>query len=215
MVAGFFKIPIHSTYQPGWYLHIHAYHWFTPYNKCQYLHLSLMKGWMVSGLSLRYMFPLFTCAWSRAEFLHRRNVQLPPCIIEVAFLDGWMTVLSDNGFPKYSWVHSDIFIMVAEWFLMQCCLFVARRSCTFNIGFCPWPLRTGISLESQNLLTVSCTVDGERSKCSLLLRNTFLKLFWKVWPKVVGHNLQRHTKSFAPFIPNDAHEPLNFYQMTC
>ena len=60
------------------------------------------------------------------------------------FLMQQRTVLSDNYFPKYSWAHVAMSIMVARRFLKQSRL-RARWSHAFSSGFCPQPLRTEIS----------------------------------------------------------------------
>lgn len=60
-----------------------------------------------------------------AEFLHTINVWLPPFVIEyqVVFLDLafiMLSMLSDSGFPQFSWAHVAIFITADGQFLMQC-----------------------------------------------------------------------------------------------
>ncbi len=94
------------------------------------------------------------------------------------------TVLSDSGFPKYSWAHVVIFNTTAWRFLMQCHL-KAQRSCTFNWGFLPCPTQTEISLDSLNLFTILCMVVGERPQFFAILHWEIVLEFWN-WGCMLG-----------------------------
>ena len=107
------------------------------------------------------------------EFLRKIN----KCIIkfQVAFLDAEADC-ADNDFPKYSWAHVAMSIMIAWRFLKQYRL-RARWTCAFCSGYRYWPLRTNISPDSLNLFTILWTVDGERPKFfAILCWETFFEL---------------------------------------
>lgn len=59
-------------------------------------------------------------------------------------------MLSDNCFPKYFQVHVEVFIMVAGWFLIQCCLKVKHIQQTVHKFLLTEALKSGL----ENVLNI-------------------------------------------------------------
>ena len=135
-------------------------------------------------------------------------------------------VLSENYFPKYSWVHVAMSIMVAWRFLKQYRL-RAQWSRAFSSGFYPWPGSTGPSHQDFHNtpwifpqyyeLWMVKDLNSSQSSTEKHCVWTDWQFSHKVWEKVVNHDpsLLAKTKPLvdAPFTLKL--DNLTCYQLNC
>jgi len=134
--------------------------------------------------------------WCIDFSLHNRDSS------DISWMMQRQTVLSDNGFPKYTRAHVATFNTASWWFLMQCHL-RGQRLHTFTRGLLPGLRFLWIPW----IFSILCIVDGERPKY-------FAELHWEMGflncLAILSWNLVQNNFACSLFMHN--HDTLTYYQ---